>query len=277
MHIDPSQASEGPITQVCRLVMITTLDTGAQLAIRDIRNQKSVRDAMFSDHFIGVNEHLQWISSLRRNPHVLAFALESTPAHPLGVISLKDWERVHGTASWGYYVSELSRGAGLGTAMTYSFLDFIFDVLHLEKLNAEVIEENQLSIKQHQNLGFEIEGFRRSNVMKHDVRLGVYLFGMSKANWNRKRSAVSTRYRRVLDAIPVTIHWNADEANPTAVDLIEQARARNNLNWMSILRIALEQSPATAKQIVAEIRKIDLEISGLTQEITGDIDTDSNS
>ena len=47
----------------------------------------------------------------------------------------------------------------------------------------------------------------------------------------------------------------------------EAARARNNLNWMSISRIALERSPETAKEIVAEIKKIDQEISALTQKL----------
>src|SRR6266513_2884601 len=93
MSINESQMSEHVVRQVYRLVPITMLETDAQLAIREIRNQSSVRDAMFTDQLIGVNEHLQWVSSLRRDPSKLAFALESTPGNPLGVISLKNWER----------------------------------------------------------------------------------------------------------------------------------------------------------------------------------------
>jgi UDP-4-amino-4,6-dideoxy-N-acetyl-beta-L-altrosamine N-acetyltransferase len=267
MSTDQSQPSERVARQICRLVQIITLETDAQLAIRDIRNQATVRDAMFTDQLIGVNEHLQWISSLKRDPRKLAFALESPSRHPLGVISLGNWERLHGTATWGYYVSEDSRNVGLGTAMTCSFLDFVFDVLHLEKLNAEVIEANRLSITHHQNLGFENEGFRRSNVRKHGVRLGVYLFGMSKTDWNQKRLNVRKRYQHIFDATDVTVFWDADQSSLSPIDRIEEARARNNLNWMSILRLALERSPATAKQIVSEIKNIDQEISALTQEV----------
>ena len=269
MRINESQASERVARQTYRLAPITTLETDAQLAILEIRNQTSIRDAMFTDQLISVNEHLQWISSLKRDRSKLAFALESTPGHPVGMVSLKNWERVHGTATWGYYVSETSRGKGLGIAMTCSFLDFAFDVLHLEKLNAEVIEKNQASIKQHQTLGFENEGFRRSNVCKHGVRLGIHLFGMSKTDWNQKRQTVKERCKEIFERTEVTVFWAADHSNLSPIDRIEEARARNNLNWMSILRLALERSPATAKEIVSEIKKIDQEISALTQEVIG--------
>jgi len=158
---------------------------------------------------------------------------------------------------------------GLGTAMAYSFLDFVFDTLHIEKLNAEVIEKNEPSIEHHRRLGFENEGFRHSDVCKHGVRLGVRLFGISKNDWNQKRTDVAKRYQRIFEAVKVTILWDAGQSSLSPIDRIEEARARNNVNWMSILRLALERSPVTAKQIVSEIKKIDQEISALTQEVIG--------
>ena len=99
MSVNELQSYEQMTRQICRLIPITRLETNAQLAIREIRNQKSVRDAMFTQELIGVNEHLQWISSLRRDSSKLAFALESIAGDILGTISLKDWERFHGTAT----------------------------------------------------------------------------------------------------------------------------------------------------------------------------------
>jgi len=42
---------------------------------------------------------------------------------------------------------------------------------------------------------------------------------------------------------------------------IEQVRARNNINWMEILRIALEHAPEKTKRVLIDILDADIEIS----------------
>lgn len=49
--------------------------------------------------------------------------------------------------------------------------------------------------------------------------------------------------------------------------LIEEARAKNNVNWMNILRLALESSPVEARAVLKAIRTIDLDISYYTQRL----------
>ena len=74
---------------------------------------------------------------------------------------------------------------------------------------------------------------------------------------------------RVFEKFLVSIQWQPGEdiaSHP--IDQIEAARARNNLNWMSILRLALEKSPEKTKPIVAEIKRLDREISTLTDQLT---------
>ena len=42
---------------------------------------------------------------------------------------------------------------------------------------------------------------------------------------------------------------------------IEKNRKKNNLNWMNILRIAMEQAPNKTKKLLDNINKIDKKIS----------------
>jgi hypothetical protein len=51
------------------------------------------------------------------------------------------------------------------------------------------------------------------------------------------------------------------------IDQIESIRAKNNKNWMDILRLAFKHAPEDAAAIVAEIYKQDQSISELAQKL----------
>jgi hypothetical protein len=51
------------------------------------------------------------------------------------------------------------------------------------------------------------------------------------------------------------------------LDLITEARARNNLNWMEILRVALKHSPDETRSLLKQIKALDLDISYYTSRI----------
>jgi hypothetical protein len=140
--------------------------------------------------------------------------------------------------------------------------------LGLEKLNGEVIVGNEAVMKLHKKFLFQEEGVRRSNVVKDGVRVGVQLIGLTKEEWLAGRDKVLEQVGRAFERFHVSIEWQPpEEKAPHPIDQIEAARARNNLNWMSILRLALEKSPGAAKPIVAEIRRIDQEISALGEKL----------
>ena len=123
------------------LILLTDLDTELQMMVRGIRNEENVRKWMYTDHVIGTNEHLAWINHLKQDDTQIVFVVMDDERNPLGVISVNAIDRLHKKTSWGYYLTETARG-GLGSALEYSFINFIFDTLGMDKLNAEVIEGN---------------------------------------------------------------------------------------------------------------------------------------
>jgi len=54
------------------------------------------------------------------------------------------------------------------------------------------------------------------------------------------------------------------------INQIEKIRARNNKNWMNILRLAIQYAPEQTKIIIQDIGKCDAEINKLTKELGGD-------
>ena len=258
-------------TRTIDLVPLTSLDTESQMKVRDIRNEEGLRDWMYTDHVIGVNEHLNWIYRLKKDDRQIVFVVLDEANVPLGVASVNAIDRLHKIADWAYYLTSESRG-GLGSALEYSFINFIFDSLGIEKLNCEVIEGNNAVVQLHKKFFFQEEGFRRSNIVKKGLRIGVHFLGLTKEDWNAGKNALYESYGSKFGRFSISIQWrNPEEGSEShPIDDIESARARNNLNWMSILRLALEKAPDIAKPIVSDIKKIDREISALTDELTQD-------
>jgi UDP-4-amino-4,6-dideoxy-N-acetyl-beta-L-altrosamine N-acetyltransferase len=250
------------------IVPLLDLDTETQLAVRDIRNEDGVRKWMYADHTIELNEHLAWINRLKADRNQLVFVVVDREHGAVGVVSLNAIDRQHKKADWAYYLAQDARG-GLGSAIEFALIEFAFDVFGLEKLNCEVIEGNDTVVKLHKKFLFADEGFRRSNIVKDGKRRGVHYLGLTKHDWATGRQAFQDKYQDVLDKFAISFDWN--EAQPGGkkhpLDEIEAARARNNLNWMNVLRLVLELSPENGKALVTDIRNIDREISELTDKL----------
>ncbi|HIG39236.1 MAG TPA: UDP-4-amino-4,6-dideoxy-N-acetyl-beta-L-altrosamine N-acetyltransferase, partial [Gammaproteobacteria bacterium] len=130
-----------PHPKVINLVLLTDLDTELQMKVREIRNEENIRKRMYTDHVIDTNEHLSWINGLKKDKNQIVFVVMDKEHTPLGVVSVNAIDRLHKKADWAFYLTENARG-GLGSALEYSIINFIFDSLGIEKLNCEVIEGN---------------------------------------------------------------------------------------------------------------------------------------
>jgi UDP-4-amino-4,6-dideoxy-N-acetyl-beta-L-altrosamine N-acetyltransferase len=223
---------------------------------------------MYTDHCIGVNEHLDWICRLKTDPKQMVFAVLDEDSKPLGGVSLNAIDQRNKKADWAYYLSQHARG-GLGPALEYAFIEFVFHSLNIEKLNCEVIEGNDSVVKLHRKFLFQVEGFRRANIIKYDARTGVHFLGLTKEEWDSGKHAIYEKYESILSKFDISIDWpvSREAPDPHPIDQIEAARAKNNLNWMAILRLALEKSPTAASPIVAEITRLDRQISELTEKL----------
>ncbi|MFZ1813846.1 MAG: UDP-4-amino-4,6-dideoxy-N-acetyl-beta-L-altrosamine N-acetyltransferase [Rhizobiaceae bacterium] len=168
------------------LVPLTTCDRETQMALRDIRNHPDVRRFMYSDHSLTVEEHEDWLdsqSSRPSNANYLALR-DGSIAGMAGLIGI-DPDNRH--AEWGFYVTPAMRGQGLGLAMLFKLLDIAFRDYPLDKINAEVIADNDASLAIHRQLGFVIEGRRRRHKMREGVAVDAILYGITRLEWETAR------------------------------------------------------------------------------------------
>lgn len=188
------------------LVPLVSLDTKLQMKVREIRNEENVRKWMYTGHTIGVDEHICWINRLMQDNKQIVFVVMDEGSNPLGVVSVNAIDYFHKKSDWAYYLTETARG-GLGSALEYSFINFIFNGLGMEKLNCEVIEGNDAVVKLHKKFLFQEEGFRRSNIIKDGVRIGVHFLGLTKDDWLNGQAMIQEKYNGVFAKFSVSIRW----------------------------------------------------------------------
>ncbi len=204
-----SQTMKGKNQRLIELVPITSLATELQLRVRDIRNEESVRKWMYTDHVISTTEHLEWINNLKKDNRQIVFVVLSEKYTPLGVISINNIDYFHRKASWAYYLTQTERG-GVGPSLEYFFINFVFDNLNLEKLNCEIIEGNFTIVKLHKKFFFQEEGFRRSDIIKNGVRIGVHLLGLTKQDWLAGNAEIQEKYRGVFEKFSIIARWRLE-------------------------------------------------------------------
>ncbi len=174
-----------------------------QINVLSIRNEKNIRAAMYTDHEISEEEHFSWLENLKSDDRQKVFAVLGENDSPLGVVSVNDIDLKHSKADWAYYLSATERG-GLGAALEWMLIEYVFDELKLEKLNCEVIDTNTAVVKMHCKFAFEKEGFRRSNIIKNSERIGVHFLGLTSEDWFAKREDIYAKYTKILSRFDVS-------------------------------------------------------------------------
>ncbi len=248
---------------------LAKIHTDMQLKVLDIRNEDDVRKWMYIDTPIGVNEHLQWLKKIKEDNTQLVFAV-MLEGQAIGIVKATRIDHLHKSADWAFFLSSQGAPQGLGAALEFHFLDFVFGKLNIEKLNCEVIEGNDRVLKLHAKFLFADEGFRTGNIIKNGQRIGVHLLGLTRNAWQEGRDKLLEKYGKSFSRFRISIDWSDSDLSSSdrhPLDEIESARARNNLNWMSILRLVLDLAPEQGALLVSDIRKIDKEIGELTDKL----------
>ncbi|MEO0915913.1 MAG: UDP-4-amino-4,6-dideoxy-N-acetyl-beta-L-altrosamine N-acetyltransferase, partial [Pseudomonadota bacterium] len=168
-----------------------------QRDIRLIRNQDSVRNAMYSTHIISAEEHLDWLKAVLRETTTIRSFLVFLAEVLVGAMSVSRIDPIHKTCDWAFYLSEDARG-GIGKVIEFYTLNYVFFGLKLAKLNCEVLDFNKDVIAMHKTFGFRHEGTRRSEKVRGDERLDVVLLGITADEWRAEQPRIEDKYRVLL-------------------------------------------------------------------------------
>ena len=151
------------------------------------RNQPNIRSVMYDSKPINWDKHVAWFNSILKNDmkYVKIFIYDQVP-YGVGNFSLKDKKNDMG--EWGFYIGEQNAPKGMGTALAYKMLEYIFEDLNIRKLCAEVLDYNENSIKFHEKVGFQKEGILREHIYINNSYCDIHLFSYFKKDWNKSKA-----------------------------------------------------------------------------------------
>lgn len=153
------------------------------------RNSDRIRENMYTDHEIPMDEHRAWFDRIRKEP-VPLFLVFEFQMKPIGVVNVTHVDRRNDKCYWGFYIGDPVAPSGSGTALGYFGLNYIFEVLKIRKLCAEAFAFNTASLKFHQRLGFVEEGRFVRHILKNGRYEDIVSFSLFKEDWFRHRSRV---------------------------------------------------------------------------------------
>ena len=150
--------------------------------IRYWRNQEYVRSAMLTDHIISEEEHQNWFVSIAGNNQCI-YQIVAYKDADIGVSCIKEIDRKNDTCLWGFYLGDPFARPGIGAALEYLSLDYIFETLQMRKVWVEVLISNQNALSMNKSFGFQEDGRLRAHVLKGEDFEDVIILSIFRCDW----------------------------------------------------------------------------------------------
>ena len=163
----------------------TFLSDDEKKEVLELRNKKNIRENMTNSEIISLENHFNFINSLKDSSNKKYFAIFSQD-ELLGSLNFIKNEEL----SWGLYFKDSSSPI-LKSVSTYIFLEFIFKQFD-DDINSSVKKNNIQALNFNKSFGFDI--FKENNEY-------FYLI-LSKQTWeNHKNSKLIKPIKKYLDKI----------------------------------------------------------------------------
>jgi len=164
------------------------LETGYIDLLHVWRNDASVRGAMINDREISLDEHRRYFGDVFDKPE-FRYLVFFVDGEPNGVVYFSniDWKRKR--SHWGFYLNPARYGRGWGSAMCFLGLEYGFESLGLEIVDAEVFDWNKASIRVHESLGFRKTEQNRT-IERNGMSETLLAYECRRSFWRGEKAAV---------------------------------------------------------------------------------------
>lgn len=112
-------------------------------------------------------------------------AAEDEQGSVVGSLDLYAVDRRNGTFQIAVAVCAEHRGKGYARTMMSILLEYCFNELRLNKLNARVLEGNEASKCLHLSLGCKEEGVHREMYYHNGKFIAEYFYGLTRSDWEK--------------------------------------------------------------------------------------------
>ena len=164
------------------------------------RTSDRVTEFMSSDMKYDLDAQKRWLS-LSFNKQTYYHWIVQYGGEDVGLLNFVDWDIEAKVTSWGFYLGE-DAALGIGGLVPPYFYNFAFDILGVEKIQAEVFYNNTKVINLHLQQGYKFDP-KRDHVLCKDSR-EILMVCMTL-----DRSAfMKSTFSRLRRNLPIT-RWNA--------------------------------------------------------------------
>ncbi|MEI9476443.1 MAG: UDP-4-amino-4,6-dideoxy-N-acetyl-beta-L-altrosamine N-acetyltransferase [Deltaproteobacteria bacterium] len=164
--------------------------------IRTWRNLPEVARYMYTDHLITAEEHERWFQGIL-NDHKSRYWIITHNQEDVGLANLYGIDEINRRAYWAFYLADPSgRGKGVGGAVEYLILRYVFDELQFNRLCCEVLATNPGVIEMHKNFGFIQKAYFRQHVIKNGQPMDVVLLAFLREDWALQKPGIEKHLRK---------------------------------------------------------------------------------
>jgi UDP-4-amino-4,6-dideoxy-N-acetyl-beta-L-altrosamine N-acetyltransferase len=140
--------------------------------VRSFRNHDEIRKWMYSDDIISLQDHINFINSLKENNRNYYWLVKMEEKY-IGVVSLNRIDFKHRNAYLGIYANPFLASGGKGELLIKCIKKLAFDFANLHTLKIEVMDTNEKAMNFYKKVGFSEEGRLKEFVYKdgkwHDM------------------------------------------------------------------------------------------------------------
>lgn len=148
------------------------------------RNHPSIRNSMFNQNIISLNDHKAWFSREEQRESSCWLIYSDDAGQDQGVVYCTSIDIENKHAFWGFYTAP-EAVKGTGTNMCSEALDYFFSEFSLRKISAEVIESNKRSHLFHKKLGFSVEGEFKEHSKNNYGYESVTRYALFSYDWSK--------------------------------------------------------------------------------------------
>ena len=175
-----------------KLVPLVELKRETQLQVLKIRNEEHIREWMYTQDIISINDHFSWIERLKEDQSRICLVIIKDNDQVFGVINLMNIDRINKRVEMGCYRTLKNTEKGLMNKCLSKVMDYSFFDLGMEKVYSEVFEGNIKSANMLTRILFVEEGFMRSHIILKKKRIGIHIFGLLKNDWQMGKNKLNT-------------------------------------------------------------------------------------
>ena len=151
--------------------------------IRNWRNSKEVSQYMYTSDEISAEQQKKWFEKIQSDSSQKYWLIEYG-GQKLGLVSIYNIKQNFKHCSWAFYLGNTEvRGAGIGSKVEYTILNYVFETMKFNKLMCEVFTFNEKVIQMHKKFGFKQEGIYKEHIIKDGHYFDVTALAILKNEW----------------------------------------------------------------------------------------------